>query len=266
MILAPITNPILRTAVRRAALPEEDVFHHMGDVADAKRFGFPRLLVYQPEDRFGAAGVPSAAVWGIPVLAVTRATLRSWESSWHAQGLAVDRIDDSALRLRALMRAASGSPNWVEGIFSDLTLILGRGLPADFKGFARRVMEYPSRYSTLARLDRLLDPSPGALKARFRRRGLPSPSTCLRWFRVVAAGRLLSDHGMTTLAASFRMGFTSDGNFCRWVQATSGLAPSALRGREGRTLLLVRLVAEAFPPGAVEAWEGLGGVFLRESA
>ena len=30
------------------------------------------------------------------------------------------------------------------------------------------------------------DTSRGALKARFRRRGLPSPSTYLRWFRVFA--------------------------------------------------------------------------------
>jgi AraC-like DNA-binding protein len=200
------------------------------------------------------------------MLAITRATLQGWESARHAQGLAVSRIDDSALRLRALIRTASGSSNWVDGIFADLTLILGRGLPSDFKGFARRVMEYPARYSSLFDLGRILDASPGALKARFRRRGLPSPSTYLRWFRVVAAGRLLADPQQTTLGASFRMGFSSDGNFCRWVQTTSGYPPSALRGREGRMLLLFRLAAETFPPGAMEAWETLGGAFLRKTA
>jgi len=266
MILAPLTDPILRASVRRAALPEEDVFHRMEDVSSAMQFGFPRLLVYQPEDRFSALGEQGSLERKVPVLAITRATLRSWESAWHADGLAMSRIDDSAFRLRALMRTASGSPNWVDGVFADLTLILGRGLPSDFKGFARRVMEYPARYSNLSDLHRFLDPSPGALKARFRRRGLPSPSTYLRWFRVVAAGRLLSDPQQTTLAASFRMGFTSDGNFCRWVQATAGFPPSVLRGREGRMLLLFRLATEGFPAGAMEAWESMGGVFLREIA
>lgn len=124
----------------------------------------------------------------ISTLAITRATLQGWEFARHAQGPAVSRIDDSALRLRALIRTAAGSSNWVDGIFADLTLILGHGLPSDFKRFARRVMEYPSRYSSLSDLGRILDAFPGALKARFRRRGLPSPSTYLRWFRVVAAG------------------------------------------------------------------------------
>jgi AraC-like DNA-binding protein len=266
MILAPLTDPILRATVRRAALPEEDVFHRMGDVSHAIQFGFPRLLVYQPEDRFSASSEKEAWERKIPMLAITRATLRSWESAWHAQGLAIGRMDDSALRLRALMRAASGSSNWVDAVFADLTLTLGRGLPPDFKGFARRVMEYPARYASLSDLGRFLDPSPGALKARFRRRGLPSPATYLRWFRVVAAGRLLADPRQTTLTSSFRMGFTSDGNFCRWVQKTSGYPPSALRGREGRMLLLLRLAAEAFPSGAMEGWESLGGAFLRDIA
>lgn len=266
MILAPLSDPTLRATVRRAALPEEDVFHRMGDVSDALRFGFPRLLVYQPEDRFSSTGEVESWRTLVPTLAISRAAFRGWESAWHAQGLAVSRIDDSALRLRALMRSASGSGSWVDGIFADLTLILGRGLPSGFKGFARRVMEYPSLYSSLQDLGRFLDLSPGALKARFRRRGLPSPANYLRWFRVVSAGRLLADAQQTTLLSAFRMGFASDGNFCRWVQATSGYPPSALRGREGRMMLLFRLAADGFPPGAMEGWADLGRVFLREVA
>lgn len=266
MILAPLTDPILRATVRRAALPEEDVFHRIGDVSQAMRFGFPRLLVHQPEDRFSTSIEKEAWARKIPVLGITGSTLKRWESAWRAQGLAMSRIDVSALRLRALMRAASGAPGWVDAVFADLSLILGCGLPADFKGFARRVMEYPARYSSLSDLGHFLNPSPGALKARFRRRGLPSPSTYLRWFRVMAAGKLLADPQQTTLTSSFRMGFTSDGNFCRWVQATSGYPPSALRGREGRMLVLLRLATETFPPGAMEAWGNLGGIFLREIA
>jgi transcriptional regulator GlxA family with amidase domain len=154
----------------------------------------------------------------------------------------------------------------VDGAFADLVLILGRGLPPDFKGFARRVMEYPARYSSLPDLGHFLDLSDGALKARFRRRGLPSPSTYLRWFRLISAARLLSDPNETTLTVSFRLGFTSDGNFCRWVQTTSGYPPTALRGREGRMMLLFRLASEGFPPGAMETWREMGGVFLRNVA
>lgn len=266
MVLAPLSDPILRDTVRRAALPEEDVFHRLTDVSEALRFGFPRLLVYQSEDPLDLSGNLEAWKQRVPVLALTRATLKSWKSAWHAQGVAVSRIDDSALRLRGLMRQASGTAGWVDGVFADLILILGRGLPNDFKGFARRVMEYPARYQSLSDLGGFQELSPGALKARFRRRALPSPYTYLRWFRVISAGRLLSDTQQTTLAASFRLGFTSDGNFCRWVQATSGYPPSALRGPEGRMTLLFRLASEGFPEGAMEAWSRLGGVFLRNVA
>ncbi len=266
MILAPLSDPNLRAMVRRAALPEEDVFHRVEEVSEALRFGFPRLLVYQPDDRFDLNGNLETWKRRVPTLALARATLKGWESAWHAQGVAVSRVDDSALRLRALMRQAAGSVGWVDGVFADLTLILGRGLPSDFKGFARRVMEYPSRYQSLSDLEAFQELSPGALKARFRRRGLPSPYTYLRWFRVISAGRLLSDAQQTTLMASFRLGFTSDGNFCRWIQATSGFPPSALRGREGRMTLLFRLASEGFPEGAIESWGSLGGVFLRRVA
>jgi len=266
MILAPISDATVRAMVRRAALPEEDVFHRISEVGNAMRFGFPRLLVHAPEDPFVLNGESAAGRLGIPTLAITHATLRSWEAAWRSQGLAVRRIDDSALRLRSLMRGAAGSSGWVDGVFSDLTRLLGRGLPGEFRGFARRVMEYPSRYNSLTAVCRHLDLSPGAVKAHFRRRGLPSPSTYLRWFRLLSARRLLSDATQTTLKVSFRLGFTSDGNFCRWVQAVSGYPPSALRGPEGGVIILSRLASLGFPEGAMEAWGGMGRFFLREVA
>ena len=265
MILAPLSDPVLRATVRRAAVPEEDVFHTMEDIQGALRFGFPRILVYQPEDRFLRGEIHS---WEphVPILALTRPTLKGWKSAWHSQGLAVHRIDDSALRLRRLLRQTSLGPTWVEGVFADLTLILGRGLPPNLRGFARRVMEYPARYSYLPDLEEVTEISTGALKARFRRRNLPSPVIYLRWFRLAAAARFLSEVDQTTLTASYRMGFSSDGNFCRWIQSTFQLPPSALRAREGRMHLLVRLAEECFPPEAMEAWETLGCLFLRDVA
>lgn len=265
MILAPLSDPILRATVRRAALPEEDVFHKLDDVHSALRLGFPRLLVYQPEDRFLRGEISS---WEpmVPTLALTRPTVNGWQSAWRAHGLAVSHIDDSALRLRGLIQRASKGPAWVEGVFADLTRILGHGLPPDLRGFARRVMEYPASYVSLGDLEEVTDLSPGALKARFRRRDLPSPVVYLRWFRLAAASRLLSEMGQTTLMASYRMGFSSDGNFCRWVQSVGQLSPSSLRVREGRMHLLLKLVRECFPTGSLESWGMLGDLFLRDVA
>ena len=265
MILAPLSDPALRAAVRRAALPEEDVFHSMDEIQRALQLGFPRLLIHQLEDRFLQREIHS---WEpkVPILALTRSTLKSWDSDWQAQGLAVSRIDDSALRLRKLMQQASTGPTWVEGVFADLTLMVGRGLPPNLRGFARRVMEYPARYSSLSDLNGVTGISTGALKARFRRRNLPSPVTYLRWFRLAAAVRCLSELGQTTLTASYRMGFSSDGNFCRWIQSTSQLPPSAFRVGDGRMHLLFSLVRDCFPANSIEAWGTLGGLFLRDVA
>jgi len=266
MILAPIQDRTLRAAVRRAALPEEDVFHRFEDVHKALHFGHPRLFVCQASAQkqlrheFSLGGVK------VPVLAVNEPTRRQWEVAREVDGLAMSRIDDSALRLRRLMEKAAGGSHWVEDVFSDLTHTVNRGLPKEFRGFSRRILEFPIRYSSLTSLGSAFGFSAGALKARFHRRGLPSPSKYLRWLRLLAAARVLSDPDETTLTASFLLGFASDGNFCRWVRATSGLAPSALRDWNGRLLLLVRLADECLGEGSLERWESFGGIFLRQVA
>ena len=266
MILAPISDLKLRATVQRAALPEEDVFHRLEDMSQAMHFGFPRLFLYKTDDQALIRRTVASLDPEVPILVLTGPTLSSWDTAWRAEGLAVHQIDDSALRLRSLIQQTARSSPWVEGIFADLTRTLGRGLPEDLRGFCRRVLEFPSRYSSLARLSEVIGLSPGALKAKFRRRGLPSPSRYLRWFRLAAAARVLSDPDETILSASFRLGFNSDGNFCRWVRANSGLSPSALRGRSGRMLLLLGLTEECFPEGTMEKWGSLGGLFLRDVA
>ena len=266
MILAPISDPRLRSAVRRAALPEEDVFHSPEGVREALRLGFPRLLVYRPEEGAWRRKSPWSAGGGVPTLVVADSTLKSWEAAWHSDGLAVSRIDDSALRLRSLMRQAGLKGLWVEEFFGELTRVLGRGLPPSLRGFGRRVMEHPTRYVSLGDLGPMAELTPGALKGRFRRRDLPSPAVYLRWFRLAAARHVLGSPQVRTLEASHRLGFTSDGNFCRWVQATSGLAPTALRDPGSRAAFLVRMVETCFPEGSLERWEGLDEVFLRDVA
>jgi AraC-like DNA-binding protein len=267
MIIAPIQDRYLRGLVRRAALPEEDVFYCFDDVRLALRFGYPRVLISRAEDQGGGVSNLLAVARGdLPVLALAGPTVRSWEAAWQAQGLAVSRVDDSALRLRALIKSTANSSNWIEALFSDLTHTLGQGLPSEFRGFARRILEFPFRYSSLRAVGNSVDVSPGALKARFRRRHLPSPSRYLRWFRLLAAARVLEDPDETILTASFRLGFASDGNFCRWVRATSGHNPSDLRDWNVRLSLLIRMAEECLSNGVLERWKTLGGLFLREVA
>lgn len=252
--------------MRRAALPEEDVYHRIKDVHHALRFAYPRLLVCRAADQRTLKRELSLRDAEIPVLALAETTLRGWEEAWEVEGLAVSRVDDSALRLRVLMEKAAGDSDWVESVYSDLTHTVGRGLPLELRGFTRRILEHPSRYSSLSVLGEVFGLSDGALKARFRRRGLPSPSHYLRWFRMLAVSRILADPDETTLTASYRLGFASDGNFCRWVRATSGMTPSSLRDWNGRLLLLVRLAEECLPDRSLDAWESFGGLFLRQVA
>lgn len=266
MILAPIQDRKLRLAVRRAALPDEDVFHRSRDVRQALRFGYPRLLVCEARDQAKLREALSLDNADIAVLALTEATIRGWEVAWEVSGLAVSPIDDSALRLRRLMEDSAGKLDWVESIFADLTHTVGRGLPREFRGFSRRILESPFRYSSLSALGEAFGVSGGALKARFRRRNLPSPARYLRWLRLLAAARILSDPEETTFTASYRLGFASDGNFCRWIRATSGMSPSAFRDWKGRLSLVIMMAEDCLREGSLEGWETFGGLFLRQVA
>jgi AraC-like DNA-binding protein len=164
------------------------------------------------------------------------------------------------------MGEAARKADWVDSVYSDLVQTVGRGLPKEFRGFSRRVFESPVRYSSISSVASPFGLSAGALKARFRRRGLPSPYRHLSWFRLIAASRVLSDPSETILSASYRMGFASDGNFCRWVNSTSGLTPTDLREWNGRLLLIVRMAERFLAPEHLDAWESFGGAFLRQVA
>jgi AraC-like DNA-binding protein len=108
--------------------------------------------------------------------------------------------------------------------------------------------------------------SRGALKARFRRRGLASPFGYLRWFRVFAAAHVLRDPSLTTLRASHRLGFTTDGNFCRAIISTTGLTPTDLRSDSGWHRLMMLFALAYLRRDSLEAWHSLEGLFLRRVA
>lgn len=266
MITALLSDPFLRAAVRRAALPEEDVFWESGLVSAALEHGSPRLLIHVPEERHPLLRSVERVSPGTPVLSLTRATLKGWEASRRARGVLVGRVEDTAGRLRVEIRRTAAPTPAVDGTFRALTRASGRPLPPAFRGMARRVLEFPGRYTDLRDLARLSDVSRGALKARFRRRGLPSPYTYLRWLRVLAVADALADPDETTATVAFRLGFTHGGNLCRFVQNTARMSASRLRTSSGRAAVLTSLARELLRSELVEGWEDLDELFLRRVA
>lgn len=263
MILAPVTDPFLRSTVRRAAYPDEDVFWRPGDVLEAVRLGFPRLGICTRGWEGGDDDAEELLGEDLPLLAVTPATVGAWDRERESVGFAVRRVDDHARRLRSLMNEAAGSPGWVDAVFRDLGRMAGARVPRGLRGFGRRVLEFPSRYGDLHDVSRLSGITRGALKGRFRRRDLPSPAVYLRWFRVVAATHILSDPETTTEEAAFRLGLHSSGNLCRFVQDVSGLTPTEVRSPEGRIRVLTGFVKECLGRSEMERWDDLAGLFVR---
>jgi len=263
MILGLLSDPALRIALRRAASPEEDVLLGPALSADALRQGFPRLLVHDEEAREEAARLLEVHQGHSLELGPT--LLSRWDGERRSAGVLVSRADAAAPRLRVLLRQRN-RPSWVDLALRDLSRAAGAPLPPPFRGFARRVMEFPARYDDLHGVSLLTGLSAGALKARFRRRALESPYLHLRWLRCLAAAHVLSDPAMTTLQASHRLGFTTDGNFCRTIRRTTGLTPTVIRSRHGWNHLLVTFATRFLGAEAREGWSELERLFVRPAA
>ena len=263
MIVAFLSDPLLRATVRRASLPDEDVFWSPEMVRLALERGYPRLGVYASEDSHPLGDPRRIVPRDVPLVGMTRATLRTWEAARRAEGFTESRVDDHGRRLRSLVDGTAASVPWVESLFRDLTRAAGVGVPPALRGFGRRVLELPARYEDLHAMADLTGLSRGALKARFRRRDLPSPYTYLRWFRVFAASHVLSDPETTTEEAAFRIGLHSSGNFCRYVQDVTGLASSRIRDSLGRARLVAAFVGECLSREHADAWTTLDDLFLR---
>mgnify|MGYP006288756227 CR=1 FL=1 len=264
MIIARTSTPLLRVALRRAARPDEDVVVEPVPAERALRLGFPRLVVREADD--GGPSGPSGAS-RVPILTVGDDLLGAWERERKAEPIPRSRVDFVAPRLRALIREAAPGPSWVDRRLAEIDRAAGGPLPRPFKGMARRVMEFPSRYTDLRPLAELTGISRGALKARFRRRDLATPSTWLRWFRVMAAAHVLSRPGTTTLRASYHLGFAHGGNLCRLVRDVSGMTPTDLREPGGSGLLVLRFAASELEGRDVRsAWASLDDLFLEAVA
>jgi AraC-like DNA-binding protein len=79
----------------------------------------------------------------------------------------------------------------------------------------------------------------------------------------MAAAQVLKDPAISTLQASHRLGFTTDGNFCRAITTTTGLTPTELRSEQGWQRLVTLFARSYLSPDALEAWSLLDPLFLR---
>lgn len=259
MIVVQVSDPNLRKAVRRAAHPEEDVVTDGRHVLDAIDQGFPRLLVKSDDVRLPR--LPST----LPVLALDAPTLRRWEAERRATELPPTRLDFTTRRLKTLVECTALDGTWVDGALAELTRAAGTQLPRPLRSFARRILEFPVHYNNLHPLSDACGVTRGALKARFRRRELASPSTYQRWFRTMAVAHLLSDRSITIATVARRTGFTSDGNLCRMMATVCGMTPTEVRTVHGWNRLLISFAWLHLTPQALEAWSGLDELFERAS-
>lgn len=259
MIVAQISDPHLAAALSRAVHPEEDFFLEEAVVQEALDMGYPRLLI-----RTSDGGRPHVGA-EVPVVVLSHATLRTWEAQRRMMEVPPSRTEYLARQLRGLVERRATEVTWVDRTLADLGRAAGAPLPAGLRGFARRVLEFPSHYHDLHPLAESCDLSRGALKARFRRRDLPSPYSYLRWFRIMAVAWVLSDRSVTVAETAGKLGFTSDGNLCRTMDTLTGFTPTEVRSVRGWTRLLISFAWEHLAPDALEAWEDLEELFVRRA-
>ena len=262
MIVGLCSDLVLRAAVRRSAHPEEDVFLEERLVVRALDQGFPRAVVYTPEDGHPLLPRLRRPDESIRTVAITRDELRSWDADRRLCEVPPSRVAYVTQRIEQLLDRRAQPATWVDRALADLSRAAGFRLPPPLRGVGRRVMEFPAHYADLHALAELTGMSRGALKARFRRRGLPSPSVYVRWFRAIAAAHVLADRDVTTLQAAHRLGFTTGGNFCRTVKSATGLRTTEVRGIHGWNRLLVTFAWRHMGSVALAAWWTLDDLFL----
>ena len=260
MIVVQVADPYLRRAVCRAAHPEEDVVLEPELAVDAIERGYPRLVVREAGGRY------SPVPMGTQLLEIDEATVRRWEQERRAIELPPTRLDHTTARLGTLIQRAGRERTAADRALADLTRASGARLPLPLRAFGRRILEFPLHYPTLRPVADACAMSRGALKAKFRRRGLASPYTYLRWFRIMSVADLLSDRSITVAVAAQRLGFTSDGNMCRSMLSLTGMTPTEVRSLPGWNRLLVTFAWTHLSPDALEAWASLDELFERQVA
>jgi len=250
MVVAPLQHASAENAVRAVARTGEEVVSDPNSIIPAALLGFPRLgVVWRRTDPFARVMRDR----GIPILVLA-------DERWMVSGAHVsDQQRDSLGRLVA--ERASRSV-WGDRLFADLERISGAALPRSFRVFARRPLEYPPQYCTVADLAHPLGMTRGALNQAFQRTPVPSPGGYLRWLRTFTAAHLLDEVGLTTSRTAHQLGFQSSGTLCRAVKNFAGVTTDELRGRHARERLMSHFVSGWLRPEQRAAWAELDEVFL----
>lgn len=260
MIVVQASDPTLRRAVLHAAHPEEDVVADDRLAVEAIERGFPRLVVRDPGHDWPP--IPE----GVRLFEVDDSVLDRWESERRAAELPPTRLDHLTERISDTVEGSAADRTWTDSALAELSRAAGSRLPLSLRAFGRRILELPSHYTTLHPVADACGLSRGALKARFRRRDLSTPSTYLRWFRILAASHVLSDRSVTVAEAASRLGFTSSGNLCRSMWSVVGMTPTEARSLRGWNRMLVTFAWAHLSPELVEAWSTLDDLFERKIA
>jgi AraC-like DNA-binding protein len=262
MIVSLLSDPYLRTALRYAARPDEDVVFDPVRARSALEWGFPRMVI-----REGGQAQPISGMRPyLPVVSLDGATMRAWELDRLTVDVPAPRLEYVSQRLRGIIDQHEYGVSWVDRTLVDLGKAAGTPLAGPLRGFARRVLEFPTLYHDLHVMARACQLSRGALKARFRRRGLESPYTYLRWFRMMAVAYLLTGREVTVAQAAYRLGFTSDGNLCRAMASLTGFTPTEVRIVRGWNRLLIAFAWTYLTGPSLDAWVGLDELFRQRAA
>lgn len=257
VILLDVREPVLRRAIVRSARPDEAVIWEACWVQEALERGHPR--VYIRDDRAGRG--PLSRTMRVPELHVSAEMLAAWEQDRRRSEIPTPRVDDLARRMGAAIHEVAVESTWVDRLLADLARAAGAPLPLSLRAFTRHTLELPCRYTDLSAISSAAGLSRGALKARFRRKGLASPFTYLRWLRIFAVAELLADPDVTVAVAARSLGFTSDTNMCRMVKALSGATPGSLRNQGARRRLQATFVQRHLGEKALDHWARLDDLF-----
>ncbi len=264
MIVVHISDPHVRAAACLAAHLEEDVILDRDLVVEAIELGSPRLLLSGTSDEM--LPVRPERLRALPVVTLTDAMLARWDAERRSSEVPTGRVEFLTGQLRHLVARESSDTTWVDRALGDLGRAAGAALPIQLRAFARRILEFPSHYRDLHPVAERCGLTRGALKARFRRRDLPSPYTYLRWFRLMASANVLADRSVTVAQAAHRIGFTSDGNLCRSMQSVVGLTPTEVRTVRGWNRLLITFAWKHLTHDALARWRAMDELFTRHAA
>lgn len=262
MILALVESPLLRTAVESSARWDEDVVTDRSRMGRVLWLSSPRALVVDDLHARHSV-VVDARAGGVPVVRAGAAEVGRWERRRRERVPPPGRARFYGAQLRRALPVPQ--PTWVDRLLSNLTRAAGRTLPISFRAVARRVLEDPARYTTLEGLVPVIRISSPALRARFRRRELPSPLEYLRCLRLLAVVHHLQVREESVWVTAVQLGFHSSGNLARFTRSVCGRTPTALRTPSAGAEVLVELTDHLFRRENLDRWDSLDRLFPREA-